>query len=234
MKTPATILLIDDDQDIRSVVSSALEVLGHVIVQAADGNAGLGLFRATQPDLVILDVMMPGLDGFEVLQQIRQDLANSDQYLPVLMLTARDGIADKVAGLDGGADDYLTKPFHYQELQSRITALLRTRELMLELAKKNQDLRLAQERIVQQQRQLVAFQLAGTAAHKLGQPLSAMLLNCRLLETILSEDPMVIKTVRAIVADVKRMSELIEALRTVDSNQTERYDRNESILKLKS
>lgn len=234
MKTPATILLIDDDQDIRSVVSSALEVLGHVIVQAADGEAGLRLFRATQPDLVVLDVMMPGLDGFEVLQQIRQDLANSDQYLPVLMLTARDGIADKIAGLDGGADDYLTKPFHYQELQSRVAALLRTRELMLELAKKNQDLRLAQQRIVQQERQLVAFQLAGTAAHKLGQPLSAMLLNCRLLESILSEDPMVIKTVRAIVGDVKRMSELIEALRTVDSNQTERYDRNESILKLKS
>jgi DNA-binding response OmpR family regulator len=115
-----SILVVDDDADIRTLVSELLQRAGHRVIQAPDGESGLKLFYAQQPDLVLLDVSMPGLDGWEVLMRIRE---LSD--VPVLMLTARAGELEKVRGLRGGADDYVTKPFGRQELLARVDAALR-------------------------------------------------------------------------------------------------------------
>ena len=115
-----SILVVDDDADIRTLVAELLERAGHGVIQAPDGESGLKLFYAEQPDLVLLDVSMPGLDGWEVLTRIRE---LSD--VPVLMLTARAGELEKVRGLRGGADDYVTKPFGRQELLARVEAALR-------------------------------------------------------------------------------------------------------------
>jgi DNA-binding response OmpR family regulator len=115
-----SILVIDDDADIRTLVAELLQRAGHGVIQAPDGESGLKLFYAQQPDLVLLDVSMPGLDGWEVLTRIRE---LSD--VPVLMLTARAGELEKVRGLRGGADDYVTKPFGRQELLARVDAALR-------------------------------------------------------------------------------------------------------------
>jgi DNA-binding response OmpR family regulator len=115
-----SILVIDDDTDIRTLVAELLQRAGHGVIQAPDGESGLKLFYAQQPDLVLLDVSMPGLDGWEVLTRIRE---LSD--VPVLMLTARAGELEKVRGLRGGADDYVTKPFGRQELLARVDAALR-------------------------------------------------------------------------------------------------------------
>jgi DNA-binding response OmpR family regulator len=115
-----SILVVDDDADIRTLVSELLQRAGHRVIQAPDGESGLKLFYAQQPDLVLLDVSMPGLDGWEVLTRIRE---LSD--VPVLMLTARAGELEKVRGLRGGADDYVTKPFGRQELLARVDAALR-------------------------------------------------------------------------------------------------------------
>jgi DNA-binding response OmpR family regulator len=114
------ILVVDDEADIRSLVRELLERAGHEVIEAPDGHTGLKLFYAEQPDLVILDVSMPGLDGWEMLKRIRE---LSD--VPVLMLTARAQELDKVRGLRGGADDYVTKPFGRQELLARVSANLR-------------------------------------------------------------------------------------------------------------
>ncbi len=114
------ILVVDDDTDIRGLVRSLLELAGHDVIEAENGAEGLRLFYSEQPDLVILDVSMPGLDGWEVLGRIRE---LSD--VPVLMLTAQTLELDKVRGLRGGADDYVTKPFGRQELQARVAANLR-------------------------------------------------------------------------------------------------------------
>ena len=114
------ILVVDDDADIRTLVAELLQRAGHGVIQAPDGESGLKLFYAQQPDLVLLDVSMPGLDGWEVLTRIRE---LSD--VPVLMLTARAGELEKVRGLRGGADDYVTKPFGRQELLARVDAALR-------------------------------------------------------------------------------------------------------------
>jgi DNA-binding response OmpR family regulator len=115
-----SILVVDDDDDIRALVGELLERAGHVVIKAPDGESALKLFYSRQPDLVVLDVSMPGLDGWEVLKRIRE---LSD--VPVLMLTARAEELEKVRGLRAGADDYVTKPFGRQELLARVDATLR-------------------------------------------------------------------------------------------------------------
>src|SRR5690349_14420365 len=114
------ILVVDDEDDIRDLVDRTLARAGYEVVVAADGAAGIEAFFDAQLQLVVLDVMMPGIDGWGVLERIREA---SD--LPVIMLTARTAEADRVRGLRGGADDYLVKPFGRQELVARIEALLR-------------------------------------------------------------------------------------------------------------
>jgi DNA-binding response OmpR family regulator len=114
------VLVVDDDVDIRGLVSELLQRAGHDVIDAPDGQEGLRLFYAEQPDLVILDVSMPGLDGWQTLERIRE---LSD--VPVVMLTARAEELEKVRGLRAGADDYVTKPFGRQELLARVEASLR-------------------------------------------------------------------------------------------------------------
>ncbi len=115
-----TILLVEDATDLAQVIVRELEAAGYDVVHAADGVQALEMHARHQPDLVILDWMLPRLDGLEVLRQIRRD-----SPIPVLMLTARDEEADRVIGLEVGADDYLTKPFGMRELIARVRALLR-------------------------------------------------------------------------------------------------------------
>ena len=113
-------LCIEDDQNIAELLRLYLEKDGFEVLRAADGGEGVELFRACTPDLVLLDLMLPVMDGWAVLREIRKDSA-----VPVIMLTARSETPDKVAGLEMGADDYLTKPFEPKELMARIHAVLR-------------------------------------------------------------------------------------------------------------
>lgn len=115
-----TILVIDDEQKIVNLVSAYLEAEGYSVHTAMDGPTGLKLALNFKPDLIVLDIMLPGLDGLDLLQQLRQD---SDTY--VIMLTAKAEERDKILGLSLGADDYLTKPFSPRELVARVKAALR-------------------------------------------------------------------------------------------------------------
>ena len=118
----AEVLVVEDEGDVRRLVRVLLERAGHTVVEAANGLEALRLLDEDAPDLVVLDVAMPELDGWQTLERIR-DLTD----VPVLILTARAGELDKVRGLRGGADDYVTKPFGRQELLARVEALLRRR-----------------------------------------------------------------------------------------------------------
>ena len=115
------VLIIDDDEKIISMLKRALAFEGYRVSAASDGLAGLQKLAQETPDLIILDVMMPQLDGWEVCRRIRE----SGLSVPILMLTAKDDLTSKVKGLDIGADDYLVKPFALEELLARIRALLR-------------------------------------------------------------------------------------------------------------
>jgi DNA-binding response OmpR family regulator len=113
------ILIVDDDPSIRKFIRSNLEARDYEVLQAADGESALNVLEKDQPDLIILDIMMPKMDGFEVCRRVREW-----SKIPILMLSARDVEIDKVRCLDCGADDYLTKPFSIKELLSRIMAVL--------------------------------------------------------------------------------------------------------------
>ena len=115
------ILVVDDDEEIRASLRRGLSLEGYAVSLAAAGEEALRQTREQPPDLVVLDVMMPGLDGLEVARRLRA----AEDTLPIILLTARDAVADKVSGLESGADDYLVKPFAFDELLARVRALLR-------------------------------------------------------------------------------------------------------------
>ena len=120
------VLVVEDELAIRELLRLHLELAGFVLEEAGDGRHALDAARAREFDLILLDVMLPGLDGISVCQAIRKSGPNT--RTPILMVTARDGEADTVVGLESGADDYVTKPFGVRELMARVNALLRRHE----------------------------------------------------------------------------------------------------------
>ena len=124
MPEPPTILLVDDEDAVQKLLTYPLEREGFRVVSARDGQEALDLFAEENPDLVVLDIMLPRLDGLEVCKRLR-----ARSTVPIIMLTARDDELDKVVGLELGADDYITKPFSIREFRSRVRALLRRAKL---------------------------------------------------------------------------------------------------------
>jgi DNA-binding response OmpR family regulator len=124
MTEPPTILLVDDEDAVQKLLTYPLEREGFRVVSARDGEEALVRFGEESPDLVVLDIMLPHLDGLEVCKRLR-----ASSTVPIIMLTARDDELDKVVGLELGADDYITKPFSIREFRSRVRALLRRAKL---------------------------------------------------------------------------------------------------------
>lgn len=224
------ILIADGDADSRIVVASVVSILGHAPIVVHGGGEALEECKRELPDLAIIDYTMPSLNGIEVCHRLRG--MPGGEFVPILMLTARDNIQDKISALDEGIDDYITKPFNYQELRVRVKSLLRVRDLNLSLVAKNNELKEMQERLVATERQVAVGQLAGTAAHQLGQPLSAIMLNCFLIEQLPKDDSKFLGAVAAIKNDVRRMVEMIDRLRNVKASAREEYFDGTEILKL--
>lgn len=132
------ILVVDDNPDNLDIVSTRLEFLGYEVDTVATGDDALTRFKESPPDLVLLDVMLPGIDGYEVARRIRAD--ESVPYVPIILVTARDSTQDKVTGLDAGADDYLTKPINFPELEARVRSMLRIKKLQDQLEASNRKL----------------------------------------------------------------------------------------------
>jgi DNA-binding response OmpR family regulator len=122
-----TVLVVEDEITLLETLEYNLKRQGYHVLTASDGNAALKLAREEQPDVIVLDIMLPGIDGFEVCRMLRKEMS-----VPILMLTARDEEVDKIVGLEVGADDYMTKPFSMRELLARVKALLRRVRLIRE------------------------------------------------------------------------------------------------------
>ncbi len=125
-KSKLSILVVDDDKDIVQTLKGNLELDGYEVLTALDGRTGLHIARTIRPDLIILDLTLPDIDGIKTCQIIRREFD-----FPIIMLTARDGVADKVLGLECGADDYIVKPFNFLELSARIKSIFKRVERSL-------------------------------------------------------------------------------------------------------
>ena len=120
------VLVVEDEPSLQETLVYNLEKEGYAVEAVGDGREALDLVRSLKPDLIVLDLMLPGLDGFEITRVLRKEMTT-----PILMLTARDDVIDRVVGLEVGADDYLTKPFSMRELLARVKAQLRRARLLL-------------------------------------------------------------------------------------------------------
>ncbi|MGH7505942.1 MAG: diguanylate cyclase, partial [Longimicrobiales bacterium] len=132
------ILVVDDNQDNVEIISTRLRFRGYDMEEASDGAQALDMVHRNPPDLILLDVMLPDIDGYEISRRIKGD--DSLPFIPIILVTARDSTQDKVAGLDAGADDYLTKPINFPELEARVRSMLRIKRLQDELEDKNREL----------------------------------------------------------------------------------------------
>jgi diguanylate cyclase (GGDEF)-like protein len=132
------ILVVDDNADNIEIIATRLRFRGYEMIEASDGTQALDRVRNEAPDLILLDVMLPDIDGYEISRRIKND--DSLPFIPIILVTARDSTQDKVAGLDAGADDYLTKPINFPELEARVRSMLRIKRLQDELEEKNREL----------------------------------------------------------------------------------------------
>ncbi len=132
------ILVVDDNRDNVEIIATRLRFRGYQIDEASDGAEALALIKEAPPDLILLDVMLPDIDGYEISRRIKGD--ESLPFIPIILVTARDTTQDKVAGLDAGADDYLTKPIDFPELEARVRSMLRIKRLQDEIERQNREL----------------------------------------------------------------------------------------------
>ncbi|MCP2247511.1 diguanylate cyclase [Lentzea aerocolonigenes] len=138
MTSTSTVLVADDSLVIRAVVRAGLEDAGYAVIEADDGHAAIDRCRACSPDVILLDIEMPGMDGHEVLAALKGDETSRD--VPVVFLTGRTGVDDVVSGLHGGAHDYLRKPFETPELLARVNAAVHVKKLQDQLRRRNAEL----------------------------------------------------------------------------------------------
>ena len=238
---PSLILTVEDDNDTRAIIRQALLAMNHHVLEAADGIEAQEVLKKQTPDAIVLDVMMPRMNGIEFVKWLRSEFKSP--FIPVLMLTALGAVEDKVEGLTVGADEYLVKPFNYRELQARVQALLRIKKLTADLYRRSSELEAAntklseaQAALVIKERDLAAMQMAGAAAHNLGQPITTALLHCRLAEkaceTLLgaasdtsgkSPAAQVQQAVKAIQHECETMRAGIAKLKTADASSVVDY-----------
>jgi DNA-binding response OmpR family regulator len=206
----AKVLVIEDKQDNLALIEEILESDGYQVFCAKDGVLGLEMARTSRPDCVILDIQMPGLDGFEICRRLKVEGHTRD--IPVLFLSAKYLDEESVVrGLDIGGQDYLLKPFNCAELLARVRVLVRIKRTDDTLRKAYDELRIAQEALLNSQRLETVRQVVATLTHELNQPLTAVLGNAEMLALDLSE-PEHMESVGVIMREAARMSDIVQRL----------------------
>ena len=210
----ARILVVDDEPQVRLLVARVLRQAGHAVVEADDGDTGLRAVRAEVPDLVLLDLHMPGMDGQTFLERLRADPRTVD--VPVVVLTADTEDHVVVDCLQKGANDYVVKPFRTRELLARIGTQLVARQTM---------------------RLRAALELAGAACHEMNQPLQVLLGHCELIQHMLDgprplDEAAVRRSLRRIVEATDRLMRTVHALQRLEQARSVDYVAGTTILHL--
>ncbi|MEW5744268.1 MAG: response regulator [Nitrospirota bacterium] len=190
------ILIVDDTADTVDLLRKRFRAEGYDTAEASDGEEGLRKAREYLPDLIVLDVMMPRMNGLETCERLKA--GEHTRYIPVLMLTAKGEVADKVRGLDTGADDYITKPFDYKELSARVRSLLAKRE--------------ASERLAEEERSEAIEQIMDELAHEIRNPLVSIGGFARRVYESLPEGDPNKAYMEIVVQDVGRLEQMVKQL----------------------
>lgn len=213
------ILVIDDNAVNREVVKTRLKMYEYRTVEAVDGLDGLEKVEEHKPDLIILDLMMPRMSGYEFCKKVRE--IHPAEEIPIIMLTARTDMGDKVYGLGIGANDYISKPFHQEELMARIAVLLKVKHMAQELKKWNaeledrvalrtKELETTQKQLIHAEKLATVGTMAGGIAHEINNPLTAVLTNAQILK--MTANPEDAETIDLIEQGAKRCQEIIKKL----------------------
>ncbi|MCX6138023.1 MAG: response regulator [Ignavibacteriales bacterium] len=207
-----SILVVDDDNYIRVILQKRLSTAGYNIRVAVDGVAGLAAAKESQPDLIISDWTMPNMDGLELCRTIKND--EFLRYAYFILLTAKDTQDDKIEAIEGGADDYLTKPFNDRELMARVRAGLRIGRL--------------QKEISSLQHEKAVTELAVTLGHEINNPLGIMMLMLQVIQRKDNAVPLseIQKEIETCLTNGKRMAEIVKKLSTLESPQYKPYLKN--------
>ncbi len=205
------ILIVDDDQDLANAEQAILEAEGYEVLYAPHGAAAVDLLSQEMVDLVLLDVTMPHMNGYQVCQRLREDPATAS--LNIIMITARGSTEEMVTGLDVGADDYLPKPFEVPEFLARVRAQLRLREL--------------QERLLDTEKMATVGRMVITLSHEINNPLTSILWHAKLLQEALAEQPStstdVLAWLEAIEHEAQRIQQVMEQLRGIERPVVKEY-----------
>jgi len=216
-KQSGKILIVDDNLDILNLVSFWLRAAGYKTVPAENGREGLDLASTEAPDAILLDVMMPDIDGYEVCQRLKANEETKD--IPVLFVSAKTEIDDRIMGLSSGGHDYICKPIEPQELLARVDAALRIKRMQDELKQKialQVELDRAHQLLMHQDKMATLGELAASIAHEVNNPLTIISGNAELLmRQVTFADPTIQKRLERIYTNAQRAAERLRSLLTI-------------------
>jgi len=213
-KRVARILVVDDEKVNLYVVTKRLAREGYEVYSATNGQDAIHLIEEKQPDLILLDIMMPGMDGLEVLERIRD--VRESRFLPVIMISAKDMVKDKVNALARGADDYLSKPINMHELIARVKAQLRIVDL--------------QRKLANTERLRGVYEMAGAVCHELSQPLTVLIGYTDILSR--QVDEAAADKLKQVKAAADRAARIINRIQHIQRYETKPYSDQTNIIDL--
>lgn len=229
------ILIVDDNPDNVEVIKYKLERSKQFeleILEAFSGEAALEVAASEKLDIVLLDVIMPRMSGFEVCRRIKK--LKGEEFLPVILLTAREDLDSKLKGFESGADDYIAKPFEDQELEARIKNMLQIKALQDQLLRTNKELVLTSRRLVEAERLAAIGEVAASVNHEINNPLCAILLNAQLLRDEISSNPeKAVERLDKIESNVERIQSITQRIQDLKEAQTTDYVSGEKMIDLK-
>ncbi len=227
-----SILLVDDEKVNLKILRTILRTGGYEFLDAASGEEALGFLKQRNADLIILDLMMPGMDGFQTLEKIKEN--PSTAFIPVIIASALKDSTAIERGLELGANDYFTKPLSDDDrrfqLPLKVRNLIKTKKMQDQLVSLNDELRRTQDRLVEKEKEAAVVEMAGAASHELNQPLTAVMGNLQLVMARLPEaDPLALRLDK-VMGQVERMVEIVKKIGHITRYRTKRYAENIKIV----
>ena len=212
------ILVVEDDESTAFILQRRLERSGYDVCIAGSAEDGLRFLDERPFDLMLSDIVLPGITGINLCRQVRSQPRTST--IPIILVSARDEVESVVEGLDAGADDYVVKPFHPEELLARVRTHLRIRDL--------------QEQLVATEQVRVAGELAGAAAHEINQPLTILMGYAEMLLTALEGDEEAVEKILRIMRSAEQISQVVRKIQRLRNYKTKTYVRERQITDLKA